>query len=68
MCLVTKINFSLTHYLISQNISQTTQKRRFDFKPANWTLEVKLKMEYKKIRRNHSMQLFQLEKFHDSTT
>ena len=67
MCLVTKINFSLSYYLISQNISQSTQKRGFDFKPANWTLEVKLKMEYKKIRGNLSLQLFPLEKFHDST-
>ena len=67
MCLVTKINFSLTYYLTSQNISQSTQKSGFDFKPANWTLEVKLKMEYKKIRRNLSLQLFPLEKFHDST-
>ena len=67
MCLVTKINFSLTYFLTSQNILQSTQKRGFDFKPANWTLEVKLKMEYKKIRRNLSLQLFQLEKFHDST-
>ena len=67
MCLVTKIIFSLTHYLISQNISQSTQKRGFDFKPANWNLKVKLKMEYKEIRKNFSLQLFPLEKFHDST-
>ena len=60
MCLVTKIKFSLTYYLTSKNISQSTQKSGFGFKLANWTLGVKLKMEYKKTRRNH-------EKFHDST-